>query len=64
MRNQLNAIRLERDITQSDLAAAVGVSRQTIIAIEKGHYLPSIALALKIARFFKKSVEDIFYLHS
>ena len=47
-------------ITQEELAAAVGVSRQTIIAIEKGNYTPSVLLALKIAHFFKKPIEEIF----
>ena len=47
-------------ITQEDLAGEVGVSRQTIVAIEKGNYVPSVLLALKIAIFFKKRVEDIF----
>lgn len=52
--------RLARDITQETLAEKLAVSRQTIIAIEKGNYTPSVLLALKIARFFKASVEDIF----
>ncbi|MEK7188202.1 MAG: helix-turn-helix transcriptional regulator, partial [Patescibacteria group bacterium] len=51
-------------MTQEELAAKVGVSRQTIIAIEKGNYTPSVLLALRIAQFFKKPVEDIFYLPS
>ncbi len=46
--------------TQETLAEAVGVTRQTIIAIEKGNYTPSVLLALKIAKFFKKSIEEIF----
>ena len=49
-------------ITQEDLAKKVGVSRQTIIAIEKGNYIPSVLLALKIAQFFKKSVEQVFHI--
>ncbi len=49
-------------VTQQQLADAVGVSRQTIVAIEKGHFLPSTPLALKIARHFNKSVESIFIL--
>ena len=52
--------RTKAGITQEDLAGEVGVSRQTIIAIEKGNYVPSVLLALKIAIFFKKRVEDIF----
>ncbi len=53
-------LRKELDVRQKDLANAVGVTRQTIIAIEKGNYTPSVLLALKIARFFKKHVEEIF----
>ena len=53
--------RKKRGITQEDVAAAVGVTRQTIIAIEKGNYTPSVLLALKLAGFFKVSVEDIFH---
>lgn len=51
------------NVTQEELAEAVGVSRQTIIAIEKGHYTPSVLLALRIARFFKIPLERIFLLH-
>ncbi len=47
-------------ITQVELADNVGVSRQTIIALEKGDYVPSVLLALKIAQFFETSVEDLF----
>lgn len=60
-----NIIRVERaikDITQQDLAIAVGVSRQTINSIESNRYVPSTILALKIARYFEKSVETIFIL--
>lgn len=46
--------------TQEELARAVGVTRQTIIAIEKGNYTPSVLLAIKIAKFFEKSVEKVF----
>ena len=49
-------------MTQSDLAALVGVTRQTIIAIEKGNYTPSVLLALRFAKVFKRPVEDLFYL--
>jgi len=52
--------RLKRNITQEELGKAVGVTRQTIIAIEKGNYTPSVLLAIKIANFFKTSVESIF----
>ena len=60
-----NTVRVERailDITQQDLAAAVGVSRQTINSIESGKYVPSTVLALKIARFFRKPTDSIFML--
>ncbi len=50
------------DISQGDLAEKIGVSRQTINAMEKGKYVPSTVLALKLARFFGKSVETIFEL--
>ena len=53
---------LEGEITQEQLAKIVGVSRQTIIAIEKGRYVPSVFLALKIARVLNKKVEEIFEL--
>ncbi len=48
--------------TQQSLAKALGVSRQTIITIESGRYLPSLELALRIARHFGKRVEDVFFL--
>ena len=59
---RLKEIRLSTGVTQEELARAVSVTRQTIIAIEKGKYLPSLTLALKIANFFNKNVEDIFSL--
>jgi putative transcriptional regulator len=54
--------RNKEGVTQEDLAKAVGVTRQTIIAIEKGNYTPSVLLALKIAQYFNKPVESIFKL--
>ena len=51
---------MQQGVTQEDLAVSVNVSRQTIIALEKGNYAPSIVLALKIAGFFKLPVEKIF----
>jgi putative transcriptional regulator len=60
-----NSVRLHREqrtITQAQLAEAVFVSRQTIIAVEKGNYEPSLGLAMKIAKFFKIKVEDLFML--
>jgi putative transcriptional regulator len=58
MQNNLKVQRAIRDITQEDLANAISVSRQTINAMEKGKYVPSTVLALKIARYFGKSVEE------
>jgi len=60
--NAVQMIRKQHKVTQEHLAEQVGVTRQTIIAIEKGNYVPSVLLALKIARFFDKPVEDIFNL--
>lgn len=62
MKNRIKVERAERAITQQELAEAVGVSRQTIVAIEKNRVLPSTPLALKIARYFAKPVEAIFML--
>lgn len=62
IKNQVYELRTKSEITQEALAEVVGVTRQTIIAIEKGNYTPSVILALKIAKFFKKSVEDIFQI--
>ena len=58
--NQVYQLRNKAGITQEALADAVSVTRQTIIAIEKGNYIPSVLLALKIAKFFKKPLEEIF----
>jgi putative transcriptional regulator len=62
MKNRLREERILRGISQTDLAEAVGVSRQSIHAIERGKYIPSTLLALKIVRELNKSVEDIFLL--
>jgi putative transcriptional regulator len=58
--NSISKLRKEGRITQEDLAVKVGVTRQTIIALEKGNYIPSVLLALKIAKYFKEPVEKIF----
>jgi len=63
IKNNVHELRTDAGATQEELALGVGVSRQTIIAIEKGNYTPSIALALKIAKFFKVPVETIFSIH-
>ena len=60
MKNQLEELRRQHAIRQEDLAQALGVSRQTIISLEKGKYNPSLALAFKLARYFGLSIEDIF----
>lgn len=60
VQNNVMSWRKTVGITQMDLANNVGVSRQTIIALEKGNYTPSLLLALKIAQFFEASVEDLF----
>lgn len=61
MRNQLKVLRAQRDWTQADLAQRLGVSRQTINVIEKGHYDPSLPLAFKIARLFDLPIEAVFF---
>ncbi|MFD2796511.1 helix-turn-helix transcriptional regulator [Promicromonospora vindobonensis] len=60
MKNDLAARRLEREWTQADLASALGVSRQTVISIERGRFDPSLPLAFLIARAFDCAIEDVF----
>lgn len=60
MKNRLKVLRAENDLTQGDLADALGVSRQTVNAIEKGKFDPSLPLAFKIAHLFEQAIEDIF----
>ena len=60
MKNRLEALRKEKGVRQEDLAQALGVSRQTVISLEKGKYNPSLALAFKLARYFALPVEEIF----
>lgn len=62
MKNRIKVQRAEKEITQQQLADALGVSRQTIVAIEKGKFMPSTPLALKMARYFSVPVESIFIL--
>ncbi|MGP1447551.1 MAG: helix-turn-helix transcriptional regulator [Candidatus Limimorpha sp.] len=62
MKNKLKVARAEQDYTQEDLAKRIGVSRQTINAIEAGRYTPSTLLALKMAAVFGKNVEELFLL--
>lgn len=60
MKNNLEALRHEKGISQQVLADAAGVSRQTINSLETGKYNPSILLAFKIAKYFNRQIEDIF----
>ena len=60
LKNRLKVLRAERDWTQADLANRLEVSRQTINAIEKEKFDPSLPLALKISRLFKMPIEDVF----
>jgi putative transcriptional regulator len=62
MKNNIRVQRAIKELTQQQLAEAVGVSRQTIVAIESGKYIPSTVLALKIARTFGKNFDEIFQL--
>lgn len=62
LENRIHDHRVKKGLTQEELAEAVGVTRQTVIALEKGNYTPSVALALKLAKVFKVSVEDLFDL--
>ncbi len=61
LENNVHEFRTDAGFTQQALADAVGVTRQTIIAIEKGNYTPSVALALELANQFNTSVESLFY---
>lgn len=60
VRNTVYELRTGKEMTQEELAVALGVSRQTVIAIEKGNYTPSVLLALKIGSLFKTPIEHIF----
>lgn len=60
MNNRLKVLRAERDWSQAELADQLGVSRQTVNALETGRYDPSLPLAFKIARTFGLAIEDIF----
>lgn len=62
MTNNLRVLRAVKNISQEELAKQIDVSRQTINAMEKAKYVPSTLLALKLARFFEKNVEEIFML--
>lgn len=60
LKNNLEFLRKERDLSQEQFGKLMNVSRQTIISIEKGKYNPSLELAFKIAHYFKVKIEDIF----
>ena len=60
MRNSIRELRAERGLSQAALAEAMDVSRQTINSIETGRYLPSLPLAISLARFFDRTVEEVF----
>ena len=60
MQNRLKVLRAEHNLTQEELATKVGATRSTINYLEKNEYLPSLALAVKIARYFDKPIEEIF----
>ncbi|MGH8442198.1 MAG: helix-turn-helix transcriptional regulator [Nevskiaceae bacterium] len=64
MNNNIRDRRAERGWTQQDLAERLGVSRQTVIAVETGKYDPSLPLAMRIARQFRCRVEDLFFLEA
>ena len=62
--NRLKEIRLQKGLTQESLAEAVGVTRQTIIAIEKAKFVPSVKLALQLALALDTSLQDLFWLEN
>lgn len=64
MRNNIRVERAILRVTQQQMAEMIGVSRQTIVAIESGKYIPSTVLAMKIARICNKRVEEIFFLEN
>lgn len=60
MKNAVRALRTTRGLSQADLGSELGVSRQTVNSIETGRYLPSLPLAIAIARFFDQTVDEVF----
>jgi putative transcriptional regulator len=62
VRNDVRELRTAQGISQADLGIGLGVSRQTVIAIERGRYDPSLPLAIKIARYFGRAVEEVFHV--
>ena len=63
MSNRLRELRARYGVMQEELARAIGVTRQTIIAVENGKYLPSLRLAFKLAKAFNARIEDVFNNH-
>lgn len=61
LKNKVQYFRSNMGLTQIDLASAVNVTRQTIISIEKGNYVPSVLLSIKLARTLNTTVEDLFF---
>ena len=61
MENNLRVLRAMKNITQQDLASKLGVTRQTILAIENGKYNPSLELAFKMAKYFETTIEQVFF---
>jgi len=61
LNNSIKSLREQKNVTQQDLADALSVSRQTIVAIEKGNYTPSLLLAFELATYFKISIEKLFW---
>jgi putative transcriptional regulator len=59
--NHVRELRKTKGISQDALAREIGVSRQTMVAIEKGNYVPSVELAMKLAKHFQKTIEQVFY---
>lgn len=62
IKNNINVLRTEKKLTQQELANAVGVTRATINAMEKGAYNPSLELAFRLARFFETDIQTIFFV--
>ena len=62
MTNDVRELRSARGLSQEELARALDVSRQTIISIEKGRYVPSLPLAIALARYFESTVEEVFHV--
>ena len=62
IKNRINGLRTEKKMTQQALADAIGVTRATINAMEKGAYNPSLELAFRLARYFKVDIQDIFFV--